>query len=417
MKLLYLANMRIPTEKAHGLQIMQNCEAFAEQDVEVTLWAARRVNTPALRTVRDYWAYYGVTRNFAVRRLPCLDLQRWAGNLRLLIRATFFLQAITYTLAVLIGALFTRADVYYSRDLATVLAISLIKPRHKIAYEVHRFSRSRVGKWAQKTAARRAGSVIAITPTLKADLEKSVTQQHSANDAASVEVGDKFLVAHDGIRRQRFANMPTQAAARRELGWPQTAFIVGYVGRLETLSMDKGVGLLVDALAAAPLRDMPEITLALVGGPEATAETLRARWARHGLPAENFLYAGQVAPERVPVYLAAFDLCAMPHPFTQQFAYYTSPLKLFEYMASRRAILASDLPGWADVVRHEDHALLLPSDDSTAWAAAVQRLKTDAALRERLAANAYERVMAHYTWDARAGAILRHVLDAAQRVK
>src|SRR5690606_12700869 len=143
--------------------------------------------------------------------------------------------------------------------------------------------------------------------------------------------------------RQRFANMPTQAAARRELGWPQTAFIVGYVGRLETLSMDKGVGLLVDALAAAPLRDMPEITLALVGGPEATAETLRARWARHGLPAENFLYAGQVAPERVPVYLAAFDLCAMPHPFTQQFAYYTSPLKLFEYMASRRAILASDL--------------------------------------------------------------------------
>ena len=52
MKLLYLANIRLPTEKAHGLQIMQNCEAFADVGAEVTLWCARRVNTPELRNVR-----------------------------------------------------------------------------------------------------------------------------------------------------------------------------------------------------------------------------------------------------------------------------------------------------------------------------------------------------------------------------
>ena len=74
MRLLYLANVRLPTEKAHGLQIVQNCEAFAEAGADVTLWTARRVNTAELRGIDDVWTHYGVKRNFELRRLPCLDL-------------------------------------------------------------------------------------------------------------------------------------------------------------------------------------------------------------------------------------------------------------------------------------------------------------------------------------------------------
>ena len=73
-KLLYISLMRLPTERAHGLQIMQNCEAFAEAGCEVTLWVARRWNTREMRRVRDPYSYYGVDRNFSIRRIPCLDL-------------------------------------------------------------------------------------------------------------------------------------------------------------------------------------------------------------------------------------------------------------------------------------------------------------------------------------------------------
>ena len=73
-KLLYISLMRLPTERAHGLQIMQNCEAFAEAGCEVTLWVARRWNTRQMRRVRDPYSYYGVDRNFSIRRIPCLDL-------------------------------------------------------------------------------------------------------------------------------------------------------------------------------------------------------------------------------------------------------------------------------------------------------------------------------------------------------
>jgi glycosyltransferase involved in cell wall biosynthesis len=170
------------------------------------------------------------------------------------------------------------------------------------------------------------------------------------------------------------------------------------------LNMDKGVGTLVDALA-----QVEDVALGLVGGSDEAANALREQWLALGLPENRFLYAGQVKPDAVPLYLAAFDVCAMPHPFTRQFAYYTSPLKLFEYMAAGRALVATDLPGWADVIEHEVHALLFPPDDVAALAQAIQRLRDDAALRERLGQAARQRVTQHYTWAARASAIRAHL--------
>jgi len=139
------------------------------------------------------------------------------------------------------------------------------------------------------------------------------------------------------------------------------------------------------------------------------AAALREQWIAAGLNADDFLYAGQVTPERVPIILCAFDVCAMPFPFTTHFAYYMSPLKLFEYMAARRAIIASDLPSVREAVTHDDDALLVPPGDTLALADAIRRLRDDAALRARLAEQAHQHVMARYTWDARARRIIEHI--------
>src|SRR5574338_612632 len=97
--LIYVANIRLPTEKAHGLQIMQNCEAFADSGAQVELWAAQRFNTPEFRAVSDVWSHYGVKRNFTLRRLPCLDLMPLAaGKNNLPARLIFYLQQGTFVL-------------------------------------------------------------------------------------------------------------------------------------------------------------------------------------------------------------------------------------------------------------------------------------------------------------------------------
>lgn len=383
MRLFYLANVRMPTEKAHGLQIVQNCAAFAEHGAQVTLYVARRINTPELRAVRDVHAHYGVPHNFAIKRVPCLDLLPLARAERLL----FSLQMLSYTLALFALMLFKRADLYYSRDVLTLVALSLIKPRRKLIYEAHTLAKSRLGAWLQRLCVRRVGLVVALTGHLAARL--------TALGAAHT------IVAHDGFRAERFANLPDQRTARHALNLPLTAFIVGYVGRLHTLSMSKGVDILIDAIASCA----QPIFLCLVGGPDQIAVQLGERWRAHGLPEKRFLYAGQVAPSDVPRYLAAFDVCALPLPFTEHFAYYASPLKLFEYMCAGKPIIASDLPAIAEVVQHEDSALLCPPDDRSAFSAALARLFEDEQLRARLGQAARAR-SAEYAWSARAARIL-----------
>lgn len=393
MRLLYIANIRLPTEKAHGLQIVQNCEAFADAGARVTLWTARRVNTPELRAVSDVWAHYGVRRNFALRRLPCLDLLPLVPNrVDRLAQALFLLQLWTFTLAALVGALFAQADVIYSRDEFVLLALSLIQPKRKLAYEAHTLAPGRGGRAIQRRVVGRVGHVVAVTRRLADDL------------IALGADAQRTHVAHDGIRGERFAAVPDQAEARQQIGWPADAFVVGYVGRLQTMAMDKGVGVLVEALA-----QVGGCALALVGGPDATAAEFRQRWRELGQDEARFLYAGQVAPERVPLYLSACDVCAMPFPWTTHFAYYASPIKLFEYMASRRALVASELPSVAEVVRDGESALLVPPSDVDALAAAIRRLKDDPALRDQLADHAYTLVMESYTWAARARFILKQV--------
>ncbi len=398
-KLLYISLMRLPTEKAHGLQIMQNCEAFAAAGCEVTLWVARRWNSRAMREVKDPYAYYGVSRNFRIRRVPCLDISPLFAENSAGARLAFYLLLLSYAAVCCLLLPFVRADTYYSRDKFLLALLTWLKARRALAYETHLFAPTRRGAALQRYVAARVGSVIAITAKLREDL---IEQRQAAPR--------RTLFAHDGVRRARFADLPSRAAARAEIGWPADAFIVGYVGRLHTIGLDKGVGNLLAAVAAMPAAASAH--LALVGGPDAMAETLRRQWQARGLPPENFLYASQVSPNAVPRYLRAFDVCAMPHPQNAQFAYYTSPLKLFEYMAAGGAIAASDLPAWADVISDGETALLLPPADVAAWTAALERLRRDPELRAALGRRASQRVFAHYTWAARAKAILAHIDSA-----
>ena len=395
-KLLYISMMRIPTEKAHGLQIMQNCEAFADAGYELTLWVSRRWNTRQMRQIKDPFAYYGVNPNFTIRYLPCLDLFPLFPPDSRGARLAFYLLLLSYALAMTALLLMTRADVYYSREEALLALLSWLKPKPSLAYEAHLLPLSRRGAALTRYVIARVGSVITITPQLRQDL----IHQRGARP-------ERTLAAHDGIRRARFASLPDQSTARRQIGWDESAFIVGYVGRLQMIGMDKGLRTL-----AAALSQVKGAHLALVGGPDDMAEGLRRQWRELGLPDERFLYVGHVPPDDVPRYLCAFDVCAMPHPHTTQFAYYTSPLKLFEYMASHSPIVASDLPAWSDVVRHEESALLVPPADSAALAQAIDRLRRDPALRQRLAKAARRRVMAHYTWAARAEKIRAHIQPA-----
>jgi glycosyltransferase involved in cell wall biosynthesis len=113
---------------------------------------------------------------------------------------------------------------------------------------------------------------------------------------------------------------------------------------------------------------------------------------------------GEIEPARRFDCINQADICALPLIDTSIGARYTSPLKLFEYMAMGKAIVASDLPSIRTVLAHETSALLAAPGDAEALGAALRRLTEDLALRQSLAAAAL-RLAAGYSWAARAHTI------------
>ncbi len=400
MKLIVAAHMRLPSRMAHTHQILQMCEAFAAEGASVTLLhAVRREPGPA----SDLWEWYGVSRNFAVEALPCIDwIPRKESSPRGLGRARRWLawnvSLLSFTLSLARRLKREPEAVVYSRDSLPLWVLTRLWPTRARRYffEAHTWPRTRVGKALRRQLAGRIGGTVVVTDQLRRRYQTLGFPP------------EKMLVAHDGVRQARFQIEGDRAAWRSRLGWPADAFIVGYAGRFQTLGMDKGLALLARAVGelageagSAPVR------LALVGGLDQDVAALQAAlWER--LPPGTLIDAAWVRPVDLPGYLRAFDVCAAPFPWTDHFAYAASPMKLFEYMASGTPIVASDLPSIAEVLRDEHSALLVPAGDAAALAGALRRLRDDRALGERLSRQAAVDVR-EFTWEIRARKILEMI--------
>lgn len=399
MKVIYAANARIPSEKAHAYQIVQMCEAFADQGTEVILLYASRRNPPPFAT-DDIWTHYAVEHNFRAERLPCIDLYPLAARLpgsRWWERLAAALQVTTYNLSLVIRLFPERDANLYSRDPFSLFVISLLWPRRaqRTLYEAHTFPTSRAGLWLRRQLAARISGFVVITEHLR---------QRYADMPGSPH---RIVVAHDGIRLARFQINGSREHWRRRIGWPEAAFIVGYMGRfyggLE--QMDRGLDTLLNAVTGVAQEVDRPVRLALVGGPSERVDGMREVVQSRELPDDFILYPGQVPPADVPGYLRAFDVCAIPSPWTEFYAYYTSPMKLFEYMASGSPLVASDLPTTAEIVCDGENGLLVPPGDVSALQNALRRLYNDPELARGLADRAAQDVL-HYTWDVRARRIL-----------
>lgn len=174
--------------------------------------------------------------------------------------------------------------------------------------------------------------------------------------------------------------------------------VVVYAGRV---FRGKGVDVLIEAAEHLEGIGARVLIVGNVQEPEYVARACR-----------NVTFTGFVAPSDVPEYLAAADVLVMPSTGTLRYAEYTSPLKLFEYLATGNPVVASDLPVLREVLRHEENALLYPPHDAAALADALKRLWSDRSLGRALADQAWRDVQ-QYSWRARATRILERLARMA----
>ncbi|MFA5745041.1 MAG: glycosyltransferase family 4 protein [Candidatus Paceibacterota bacterium] len=363
MKILYLANARIPTPRAYGLTIMKTCEAFARAGAEVELITpTRRYKTPG-----DVFAFYKTDKNFLFTMLSTPDFLHF-GSIGFLISATWFAERVRWLKS------FREADVICSRD-ALVLVQYLLLGR-KIIFEAHS-----PPSLIFKIVARRAYRVVCISKGLM-----------DAYIAAGVP-SENIIIAPAAVDDHFFDNVPMRDDACIQLGLPISATIVLYTGHLY---LRKGAGILASAATL-----LPNTSFFFVGGTEEDILSLKKRWGNEA----NIQIVGHVAHERVPFYMRAADVLILPNSGKDEdSARYTSPLKLFEYMASGKPIVASDLPSLREILS-EKNAFLVEPDNPEALAEGIRYVLTHPEESKERAMQALEDVK-FYTWKSRAKRML-----------
>ena len=336
MKLIYLTNSRLPGEKAHAIQIMKTCAALAA-DVDVQIVHPRRVNRPWLQSVVDLQKYYNLPRDVQRSLGVSLDLFSIVPKLpfgkTLAYKIVFAIQTITYHIALLPLLLTSSADVYYTRDSLTASLLVLLGKVSisTVIYEAHRFPSSRLGLELSRWLVNKLDGIVVLTNFLATRyLELGIPEK-------------RISVVPDAVDLQDFGVF-SKSAARQHLGRDESIFVVMYVGHMYHW---KGVDTLVEA--ATRLSGNEQIWL-IGGTPE---ELPRIEQLAKQLEHTNIHLAGYVPYEHISTYMAAADVLVIPNSGDYDISrFYTSPIKLFEYMAAKRPIVASNLPSLREIMLH-----------------------------------------------------------------
>ncbi len=369
MKIIYISKSIIPSRSANSIHVMKMCQAFADNGHKVVLLAPDLKNYYE-RDIVDIYEYYGVKKNFQIKKL-------FHPNIRF--------GAFLYVLAIFFYLLTSkRFDVVYGRFLHGIYIASLLN--YKVIYESHApiFSKEdhRLLVFKKLIKSRNFEKLVVISKVLK--------NMYLDNGYLS---NSKIQVAHDGADKvENFKSKNNLLGLKNNLK-------VGYVGHLY-----KGKGMEVILSLAERLDADTEIHI--IGGLDEDI-----KFWKNKILSKNIYFYGFIPHKQVGDYISALDVCLLPNQkiilahgsnpqnISLNISTFTSPLKLFEYMSYKKPIIASDFPVIREVL-NEKNSILVKSNDIDTWLSSIKLLKNNE-LRDSLSSNIF-RDFLKFTWKNRA---------------
>lgn len=374
MKIVAISGSQIPSNVANSLQTMKAVHALAQLGHEVTLIVPFSEHNSSEEKWLDLATYYGLQDEFQVEYMPSAS------------RRLFFLSAVH-------RAKNLKPDLIYVWPLpSAVLGLMNGLP---VVLEMHDLPSGRIGplwfRYFRDFKGKKRMTVITKA------LEDALAERFGSY-LRSADV----VLAPNGVEPERFENLPNPVAARLALNLPEAPTIV-CTGHLYP---GRGVELFIKLAEAFQSKG---IRFLWAGGKPADIE----KWQEKTKDLPNLTFCGFVPNTLLPMYQAAGDVLLMPYSREISVssgmghsAMVSSPMKMFEYLATGRAILASDLPVFHEVL-NENNAVFCPPENLPAWETALQALLDDPTHRAELAKQARDDAQ-KYSWKERA----RRILDS-----
>jgi glycosyltransferase involved in cell wall biosynthesis len=381
MRIAYFSKTNLPSLAANSVQSMQVCSAIAQLNHVVTFFVISEQVCEKEFNLEEIFNFYDIDDKF---RLKFINVPATRGSrLRYLWSSivTFFKVAKVFWQG--------NFDLGFGRDLISCCVATLFGV--KTIYESH------APVWAGLLER------LIFKLFLRAEkFDRLVVISHALSDAYKERykcLHNKILVAPDG------AEIPRGDTLEISLCGTSSKLNVGYVGHLYE---GKGIEV-IEEIA----NDMPEVAFHIIGG---NSESIKY-WKKR-IKFDNVFFYGFVSQSNLPAYYKSLDVCLLPNQDRVfgsgsgrikkpvNIGSFTSPLKLFEYMAYGKAIVASDLPVLREVL-HEGIALLVGPKDFDGWKEAIRSLASEAR-RETLGMAAKQELETKYTWVRRMERILEY---------
>lgn len=367
MKVAYLSSSILPSRAANSVHVMKMSQAFAKNGNKITLIAPNKPNEEE-KNVNNIYQFYGVDNIFTIKKIAYPNIR--------------FIRNIIYAIFSLFALFKLKPDLVYGRNLLGCYLASFF---FSTSFEAHSPMESKLKVLILKRLVKRKKFKNLVV--ISSALEKLVLEQLPKNTPANL------VVAHDG------ADEAVNLKDKVKLYGNPSALKVGYVGHLYP---GKGMELIAKCLELSK----SDVEFHIVGGMEKDI----LFWKNKTHKFNNIYFYGFQKQAKLYRYFNAFDICLLPNQIvvlsygatcnSGNISDFTSPLKMFEYMSHKKAIVASDLPVLREVLTNKN-ALLCNPEDANEWVEALNKLK-DETFRNQLATNAYNDFMKEYTWLNRA---------------
>jgi glycosyltransferase involved in cell wall biosynthesis len=374
-RLFLLFHGRFPGEKAASLFAAKSAEAFADKGLEVTVIVPRRKDVDA----QAAFDYFGVKKNFTVVEVGSFDaFSIFPNKIAFWINFWMFSRAAVRYLKMNAKA----DDVIYSNESLPLQYASRFFAN--TFYEMHDFPESKLGFF---------GKFLSRMKWVLVHNKWKITKLYETFNIPE----KRILYEPNAVDIATFNQDISAAQARLRLGLPEDKKIIVYTGHLYGW---KGVDVLAQA---ADMLDLGFLVV-FVGGTDKDVAAFRGTYGA----SQKVLIVGHKKHSEIPLWQKAADMLALPNSGKEAISlYYTSPMKLFEYMVSRKPIIASDIPSIREIL-NDKNAVLVPADNAGQLAVAIKTLAADQKTGDALAEQAFTDVASH-TWEKRADRIISFI--------